>query len=86
MEREIHEQPNQHADDRSERHRMLIGPVREEPRHARSENTERHHEKQWPHRGTVALDAKWALIVVSRPPHDLRVPKHAHPFVRKPCP
>lgn len=32
MECEIHEEPNQHAGGGSERHRMLIGPVRQEPR------------------------------------------------------
>ena len=54
MECEIHEKPNEDAGDSSQRHSMVIGPVREEPRDPRSESTEREHEKEWSHRTTVA--------------------------------
>ena len=58
MEREIHQEPDHHAGDSSQRHGMLIGPVREEPCDPRSESTERQHEKEWSHRTTVAPVAR----------------------------
>ena len=58
MECEIDEKPHHDAGDGSERHGMLIGPVREQPCEPRSENTERQHEKEWSHRTTVAAVAR----------------------------
>ncbi len=49
VEREIHEEPDHNAGDRSERHGMVIRSVREEPRDTCPQSTERHHEKQRPH-------------------------------------
>jgi hypothetical protein len=54
MEREIDQEADQHARDGSERHGMVIDPVREDPCDSRSESTERQHEKEWSHRTTVA--------------------------------
>ena len=59
MEREIHEEPHQHAGDSSERHGMLIGPVGENPCNTRSEYSERDHEKEWSHRTTVTPGVRW---------------------------
>jgi hypothetical protein len=50
VEREIHEEPDQRAGHRSERHGMVIRSVREDPRDTCPQSAERDQEKQRPHR------------------------------------